>query len=299
MTPAPAIPEATIPGPIWELLTQRAGDLNMLPAVASQALEIANQPDCSIDRFTDVINRDAKLAADILKLANSAVYAAGSPILNLNQAVVRLGFRQCKNLILSSSMTALMKKMSLDQEWVREILSRHAFVTAMLAVHLNKAIGAGFQGEEFTGGLMHDFGRLLFAVVFGEQFSQLDSLDFDESPATIERERQLAGTDHGELGAWFANGNRLPISLVEVVRFHHQPHVAPTSLRLVALVAACDHMANHIQRMDGPAGYEPGTNAALPLLETSGVRSAARRFQEVHRTLMEVAQKDALAMLAF
>lgn len=291
--------DLTIPGPLWELVTRKAGDLNMLPAVATQAVEIANDPNCSIERFTAVINRDAKLAADILKLANSAAYSPGTPILNLNQAVVRLGFRQCKNLILSSSMTALMKKMTLDQEWVREILSRHAFVTAMLGVHVNKALAAGFQGEEFTGGLMHDFGRLLFAVTFGEQFAQLDPLEFEESPETLDRERQLAGTDHGSLGAWFAQGNRLPASLVEVVRYHHQPELAQDSPRLVALVAACDHMANHIQRTDGADGYDPEANEGVRTLERSGVRNAAARFREVHGRIMEIAQTDALAMLSF
>ncbi len=57
------------------------------------------------------------LASDILSIANSVLYSGGRPIANLLQAAQRLGFRKCKNLILTSSMNSLMKKLSFDEAW--------------------------------------------------------------------------------------------------------------------------------------------------------------------------------------
>src|SRR5579871_1883711 len=97
-TSAQSLPEA-----VMERLRLRSNNLRMLPAIATQALEVAKDPNCSITEFAAVVERDATLAADILRLSNSILFAASKNVLNLHQAVVRIGFRQCKNLILASS----------------------------------------------------------------------------------------------------------------------------------------------------------------------------------------------------
>lgn len=291
--------EPRLPQHVESLFQQKIADVHMLPAIAMQAMDIAKNPDCSIGEFAAVVERDVKLASDILGMANSALYSPGKSIDNLHQAVVRLGFRQCKNLIVSASLTSMMKSISLEEEWIRELLWRHAFLVGMLELHLNRALNIGFQGEEFTAGLIHDFGRTLFAVCLPDQFVQIDPLQFEESAETLAYERSVVGTDHCEVGAWFAVANRLPESLVSVVRFHHQPAEANSALRLTALTAVADHMANFIQRHESADGYEPATNSAIVLLEGAGVRCAGPRFNEICRAIMEASVRDVTEMMAF
>ena len=88
-----------------------------------------------------------------------------------------------------------MQKMSVEDAAHRERLWRHSFHTAILALHFNHSCGLGYQGEEFTAGLLHDFGRTLMAVCLPERSSELDLLDFDDSPRLLEQERLLSGTD--------------------------------------------------------------------------------------------------------
>ena len=45
-----------------------SGDLIMLPTVATEALELANDPDCSIPKFVSVIETDPSLVTDILSI---------------------------------------------------------------------------------------------------------------------------------------------------------------------------------------------------------------------------------------
>ncbi len=278
-------------------IRKSVGELKMLPATAMQALDIAKNPDCSIGEFSAVIERDVKLAADILSMANSVMYSSGTPIVSLHQSVSRLGFRQCKNLILTSSMTALMKKMSFDEESIRENLWKHGFVAAMLGLHLNRILGAGFQGEEFTAGLIHDFGRTLLAVSLPEKFAEIDPMSFDESGATLQHERSVVGTDHCEVGGWFAAENKLPEPLVEVVMYHHEPTKAQQHGRLVALAAAADHMANYLQRHEGVVGYDPNSNEAIGILEKIGVRDASAKFAKSYSAVMESGARDAAELM--
>ncbi|MEZ6065141.1 MAG: HDOD domain-containing protein [Planctomycetaceae bacterium] len=297
MSTAVATEPIEIPEEVLRQLKRTSAGLNMLPAVAMQALEIARDPHCSISEFARVVEKDVKLAADMLSLANSSAFAGTSQLSSLHQSIVRLGLQKAKNLIYSSSVTALMKKMSAEDAAHREGLWRHSFHTAILALHFNHSCGVGFQGEEFTAGLLHDLGRTLLGSCLPDRCRELDLLDYDNSPRLLEQERLLIGTDHCELGAFFALKNKLPKPLIDAVRYHHQPYRARESLRLVALTAACDHMANHLQRYDSPEGYSPAENEALLLLEEAGVIGAVKRFTAVHDVLMRNAQHDAKAMM--
>ena len=286
-----------IPEEVRAKLKARAGGVGMLPAVAMQALELAKRPDCSITEFSRVVERDVKLAADILSMANSSLFAGSSPLSSLHQSIVRLGLHQCKNLIYCSSLTALMKKLSDEDAVTRERLWRHSFHTALLALHFNHSCSIGYQGEEFTAGLLHDIGRMLIGVCLPDRAAELDLMDFDDSPRLLDHEQQLCGVDHCELGAWFAKENGLPSPLADAVRFHHQPTRASRNHRLIALTAACDHMANHLQRHGDPEGYDPAENQALEVLEAAGVRDAARQFTAMHEVLMRNALHDATQMM--
>jgi HD-like signal output (HDOD) protein len=276
---------------------RKAQALQMLPGVAVQALEIARDPECTIREFVAVVERDAKLAADILAMSNSVMFSAGGPpVLSLQQAIVRLGFRQCRNLILSTSMASLMKNLSLEEEWVRDVLCRHGFLTGMLAINVNKIVGTGFQGEEFAAGLVHDFGRLLLAVVAPDKFCTADPLHFDESPEMLTIERRILGTDHCEAGAWYAELSKLPSEFVEVIRYHHNPAACTKHRRLVALVAIADHMASYLQRFDNGTQYNVRDNEAVYVLESCGQPNVAARLADVCREMMTSAKKDVQKM---
>jgi HD-like signal output (HDOD) protein len=280
--------------------SRKAQKIQMLPAVALQALDIAKDPDCSISDFVAVIERDSKLATDILSMSNSPLFATGgTTIASLQKSVVRLGFRQCRNLILSASLTSMMRNLSLDEEWISDVLARHAFLTGITAMHVNRIIGTGFQGEEFAAGLIHDFGRLLLAVCLPTQFSKADPLDFDESSATPANESMVLDTNHCQAGAWFAEISGLPPELVEVIRHHHCPSNAVRFRRLVALTALSDHIANYIQRSNSSEDYNLAANEAVFVLEGTGIVNVAGRLSDLMPEIVDMAQRDAEQMIGF
>jgi HD-like signal output (HDOD) protein len=273
---------------VKKLLEQNEG-LTMLPAVAMQALQLANDPDCSVNQFASLVQQDQMLASDILTIANTALYSGGRAIANLQQAAQRLGFRKCKNLILTSSMSSLMKKLTFEEQWMRDILWRHSFLAAIHCHHLNKLFATGYDGEEFTAGLMHDLGRTLLAVSAGSDFSAADPLNFEESEEMLVREREILGTDHVEFGAWFIRRSNLPESLVEAVIEHHD---CRNGSKLTALVAAADEMTNHLQRYLEPDQYSPESNPGLIRLEDLGSRNARKRLEAVRVHIMEEAAEE-------
>ncbi|WP_437201482.1 HDOD domain-containing protein [Planctomicrobium sp. SH664] len=283
----------TIPARFMDRMCRHLPSVQMLPAIALEALELAKDPDCRVSEFAKLLKRDVRLATDILRMVNSSLYAVARPIVSLTEAAVRLGLNQCRNFIITTSLASLVENLSLQETWIREILWQHSRLTAVIAANLNRELRIGFQGEEFSAGLLHDIGRILLAVSVPEEFQEMDTLSFQEGIDPLECEQDRYGITHAELGAWLAMRNQLPGCLVSAIRYHHQPQLASNDARLTALVATADHLANFAQRQEPEGSYCPAGNEALPLLEATGVPFAAIRFGEIAERVLEKSQTEA------
>jgi len=269
-----------IPEELVQKLTRKVGNLQMLPAVAAQALEIANDPDCDFLKLANVIQRDLKLTTFILRMANSTLFAPPAPIASLHHAVSSMGLKRCREFIITTGLDSVSRKVTPELQSRREVLWRHGFLTAIFAVKINHLLGLRFLGEEYTAALMHDFGRTLLAVATPEQFLMIDPLDFNEPVDIEDRERSRIGTAHTEFGAWYAELNELPEALVAAIRYHHAPSQAGPHARLAALIAAADHVANSVQRPGETEPYNPMTNGALVVLQQGGASNATGKFSD-------------------
>ncbi len=256
LTHSPCLPSPS--DHICSLLRARARELAVLPEVVSEALGLIKNPDADVQKISRLLERDIHLATEILRLANSPAFGGSRDISRLSDAVIRLGLDRCQDLILSSCTANLMKRVSVEQQWIRDALWQHGYATGLCCQILNASLDFHFTGEEFTAGLIHDIGRLLLAVLIPTEFSDGDPMDFNESHDPRKREQSVFDTDHAELGSWFAEQNRLPISLVDVIRHHHDPEQSPRNATLVALVAAADQMSNHFLRHESADGFDLG-----------------------------------------
>ncbi len=279
----------TVPHELIGRLRKAMGSLQMLPAVAQEALQIANSPDCDLIKLAVIIQRDQRLATFILKLANSTMFAPPKPIGSLHQAVLFVGRRRARDFIITSSLESVAARVPQALQERQATLWLHGFLTAILSVKLNDLFQLGFQGEEFTAGLMHDFGRTLLSVLEPLNAPSIDPLDFEEPPTIESRERALLGSSHADIGAWFAAHNELPAPLIAAIQDHHSPEDAGEHLLLAALVATADHAVNYLQKQGQGQGYNPLLNPAAIVLERHGVAHATRRFAgAIERLLDEI-----------
>lgn len=242
------------------------GNMPTMPEVATRAMTLANDPRTTAVEFARLIEGDTAIATELLRIANSVVYSGGAPAVKLPQAVVRLGMFRCKNLIVSISMKSLIWNMTGDERLQCEALWHHGHVTACLCSQINRSYRLLFAGEEFSAGLLHDMGRILLLLADPECFTRIDAMDFREDEGTLERERAALGIDHCALGSWFGAQSQLPDILIQAMRYHHEPHLSENATKFVTLVAAADHMANHLQRGEEAEIYQPEENAALASL---------------------------------
>lgn len=278
------------------VVMKRASEFTMIPAAAMKAMEVGRNPACSVKEYAAAIESDVRLTADILSMANSSLHSTGTPAATLRDAVMRLGLRRCQNLILSTCTAGLMKNLPLDQSNCRERLWKHSYMTAVICRHVNQELSLGFQGEEFTAGLMHDLGRSLLAATVPEEFAAIEGLESEECSSILAREREMLETDHCEIGATFAARSGLPPALVAAIYHHHAPNGAKEHGDLVTLVAVADHMAIRLESLQLGEAADSANNPFLPFL--SDADRARRALESINAEFAQHAATEALRLIA-
>ena len=267
---------------------ERVESYPTLSATAVRAAALVHNPNTSAGELATLIRGDGVLAAAVLRSANSLAYRGRSAVADIRQAVVRVGLQECGRLISTLGVKGLYDSHPPGVRRRCEILLRHSLFVAHISTGLNRAVALGFAGAEFTGGLLHDIGRVIACVNAPTDAVVADPLDFREDGETLARERDLLGIDHCAIGYQFAMRNGLPEAIVRVVLNHHRPHEEQLQRDLVALVAVADRVANHAQSEREIARYQL---AACPAFAVLAAGWAPDRQATLQRALPEVVVK--------
>ena len=91
---------------------------------------------------------------------------------------------------------------------------------------------------------MHDIGRMALAVVRQKEYANLLETYNGTPLSFLEREREVFGTDHCEIGRKLVVDWRLPEDFEPIVAEHHVPRHANSQWGMVDLVNVSCRMAD-------------------------------------------------------
>lgn len=227
-------------------------DLNQLPSipeVATRIISLAEDPDVSFRLMAEEISRDQAITANILKLCNSAYFSKGKEISSLDRAIVTLGIKEVKDIVILVATKAVLNKMILGYDLARGELWRHGLGVAMvakkIAIRKNRKSIADIV---FTGGIIHDVGKTILALFVQNTFKDILAMVVAKKITFQSAEREIMGFDHQEIGETILAKWKFPKVLKAAVRYHHEPHLAPEPFRpLVSII----HVANTLCLMAG------------------------------------------------
>jgi HD-like signal output (HDOD) protein len=133
------------------------GDLPSMPIVAIKSMELLQDPDASIKELADTIAMDPAVSARILKITNSSVYGLVRKITTLQNALVILGERTVRSLVLASSMCSVNKQFGL----LEKLLWEESVGSAVASRYISKSLGKGDCEEAFLSGLFSNLGKVV------------------------------------------------------------------------------------------------------------------------------------------
>ncbi len=260
----------------------------VLPTVALDIMTVAERDDADVDEIVALLERDQMLAASVLRLVSSPIYAGRSPIHSLKAAVLRLGVRVIRDVVFEAAIARGVFQVNEYSDTLAYV-ARHSTVTAYVTRLVCRR--AGIDADlAFICGLLHDvgFAGLLLAVKHVEGSSapslamlwpHVDDLHERASHLLVER--------------W-----GLPDDVVEVVGHHHHLHTGATA-RIAAAVRLADHLTEYLDcSIKGPK-FEgerlPGDHIDAFDLETAagelGLDDAAVKhiLADAERTIPDIA----------
>lgn len=229
-----------------------------LPQVALRVIQVAQDPRSSAADLAMAVSSDPALAARVLRVANSPLYRAQRKITSVQEALVRLGFVQARNIAVSSAITAAYAPDARNALFRIEEFWRHSLAVAFRTSEL-AGMRRGFDvPTAFTAGLLHDIGRLAlyYADPAGVDQAVARALAEDVPFDVIECEE--LGARHDEVGGKLAERWGLPAATVEAIAEHHHP----SAEGLAGIVRESDSwcVANAFlpgYRVPGPPGSKP------------------------------------------
>lgn len=215
-----------------------AGGLSLpvMPDIAARVNAAASNPSSTAASLARIIELDPALAARLMKMANSALYAGLSEIRDLDHAIGRIGTAMVVALVLGAAGREMFNcpdpdlRQLLDRAWIRSV---HA---AALARRLSAR--AGMCPEEgFLAGLLHAVGEPILL----QRVAELLWNGSIERPDRGEIEETLAALGP-RAGARLLAEWGLPETVVAAVEHGADPSQAPGRLRdgvwLVSVSAA-------------------------------------------------------------
>jgi HD-like signal output (HDOD) protein len=215
--------------------------LKQLPpfsATAARLLEILSNDNLSLAALAKIIGHDPTVSARILGVANSAYFGQTTPVLTVEDAIVRvLGFNMVKSLAFSIALsgafnTARCRGFDLEAYWFRSL------ATAQLSREVYRQVADAAQSDldgVYLAGLLFDIGTLVLVHLFPDAYARvLQQLRESPSQDSLQLEQTLVGINSRQAGAWLTDRWHLPRVVVQVLaqspRHSHRCEIAVVAL---------------------------------------------------------------------
>ena len=220
-----------------------------LPDLVTRVLGLLGQQETEPVDLERLLQNDQVLVAKMLAMVNSPFYGLNRTVGTVKEAVMVLGFRGVRSLVLATSTAKFLQRDYSCYGHEPKGLWLHAVCVASGARRLARRcrMTADEAEQLFVCGLMHDIGKLLLVP-----YVQLDAGAVGER-AVVELERATVGLDHTEAGALVTAKWNLSDEIQGVIRAHHHDGGEGVDARAVAVVRLADTVAHALG-----VGYLPG-----------------------------------------
>jgi putative nucleotidyltransferase with HDIG domain len=227
------------------------------PKSVQKILELTRNINCSPKEIIAIIEKDPVVTMKILRVLNSAFYAMPNKVTSVNRAVLYLGLNTVKNLALSFASVGVLPSSNAAGFDMDRYL-RHSLITAGIARQLAARHAAELVDpmDCYVAGLLHDFGKVVFAQFMAEEFRLALQASRESGRPLHVTESEFIQASHAVVGAMLAERWQFPDTLVECIRRHHDTPIAEDAL------SECLYLADTISKTLARKDDAPGSGHA-------------------------------------
>jgi putative nucleotidyltransferase with HDIG domain len=252
------------------VLTQAiARDVDSLPHFPETIVEIihmSEDPRATLARIAGKIGTDPTLTADLLKLVNSAYYMLPRRVINILQAVKVVGMKGLRNLLYSYGAQQIMGEKYAEMKTLWDHSYRTAFYAYMLARSFKQK--RDILDDVYVAGILHDLGQIIVTYLHPDAMEQMAKFCKEKDIPLRILEHFSFGLNHADIGALIAMKWNFPDQLVQGIKYHHDPLMAPVQYKDVVY---CVYVANAFCSLE--RDYLTFEQMEKPVLGDFGIRN--------------------------
>lgn len=216
--------------------------LPSLPVAVTDLLASFDNEDVDVAEISNLIARDQGLTARVLRIANSSFYGLQHKVGSINEAVVVLGFRAIRSMVLAVGINGIFRG-DHCAGFNPQTYLHHSVAVGLAARALAQSCGHHNPELSFTAGILHDLGELALASNFPKEYAETLAYQRKHDCFLVVAERDILGMDHGEVGGLLADTWRFPKELHQALVDHHSP-AGSTADSLADLIHIADAIAH-------------------------------------------------------
>lgn len=238
-------------------------ELPPIPVVAIKALEILQSEEGDARQLAEAISLDPVVSARILSIANSPIYGLQRQVSRMQDAVVVLGEKTLRSLILAASMRGLHKSFGL----LEKMLWETAIGRALACRHLSAHLSLGDKEEAFLAGLFSNIGMIVRNNNQPELFQQVLEEAYNTGYSYLALEPGYFDYSYCDVGAAvLEHWNFAPV-IIDAVRYHGHLQFAADTVGEVQQLAALVNCADSLCRYYGIGQREAETELDVALCQ--------------------------------
>jgi HD-like signal output (HDOD) protein len=219
-------------------LRKRVESLRSLPsspAVLKPLLDLLRRPpdEIELSQVVQLVSYEKTIAAQLLRIANSPLYARARPAETIQSAIFTLGIQRIEDILLSNCFSNLVPK----DKWVVDpaVFWRHSFGCALVCREFAERIEYYDPDKAYLSGLLHDLGIIVNSLAYTGEFRAVLTAAVQSGRPLHEQEKEMLDFTHCDSGVILGKTWQLPDAICEVIEWHHDVEHAPPGNALIAL----------------------------------------------------------------
>lgn len=257
-------------------------DLPTIPAIVSKVVSLLDNRDADPDEIADLILSDQVLAARVIRVVNSPLYRVTTPISSVKRALLFLGFKSVREMILTSYFVYGFRYK--EQPFDMKMFWMHSFYVGAISRRIARQIEYSDVEKAYLVGIIHDLGKVFLGHYCKDEYGRmLDSIR-NSSITTYDAEYDFFGTTHCEVGLCLAKRWHFPAEYCDVILNHHTSEAGTEDLLLTAIVALADFFclshatADCVAQASIPGQSEENAWEVLKLFASGSIPDSLEHF---------------------
>lgn len=193
------------------------------PATIQKVTELLRNDDYDVANVANVIKFDQAIAANIMKISNSAYFGARQKISSIQDAVVYLGQQQLIRAVQTAGISKIYGKGGKGYVAQSKDLWEHSVAVALMSQILSRKIYSREDHSLYTAALLHDVGKIVMGVYVNDFFEQIMQRVKNEKCSFLEAEEEILGINHADVGGRIADHWNFPKDIKDAIAYHHRP----------------------------------------------------------------------------